>query len=220
LIPIGREAEGGAYVRFPFEAMLAVVSQESVRARCLVIGEDLGTVPPGVSETLRAWGLWSYLVAMFERGADGGFREPEQYAENAVVTFGTHDLPTLAGWIKGNDLTLRVEIGLGAGENAGDRSTAYQNLRRALDRHDLGAGEGGSFIAIMRYLARARSRLMSVALEDVIGLEHQTNMPGTVARHPNWRRRLPIGLKEFYALGGFEPIGSAMTKEGRASPDR
>ena len=128
LIPNGQAAERGAYVRFPFEAMLAVVSQESVRSRCLVIGEDLGTVPPGVSETLQAWGVWSYLVAMFERGADGGFREPQQYAENAIVTFGTHDLPTLAGWIKGHDLTLRNAIGLAAGENARDRGTAYQNL--------------------------------------------------------------------------------------------
>jgi 4-alpha-glucanotransferase len=64
LIPNGQAAERGAYVRFPFEAMLAVVSQESVRSRCLVIGEDLGTVPPGVPETLQAWGVWSYLVAM------------------------------------------------------------------------------------------------------------------------------------------------------------
>jgi 4-alpha-glucanotransferase len=217
LIPHGQAAERGAYVRFPFEAMLAVVSQESVRSRCLVIGEDLGTVPPGVSETLQAWGVWSYLVAMFERGADGGFREPQQYAENAIVTFGTHDLPTLAGWIKGHDLTLRNAIGLAAGENARDRSTAYQNLLRALDRHDVGASEDGAFIAVMRYLARSRSRLMSVALEDVIGLEDQTNIPGTVSEHPNWRRRLQVNLEEFYVLGGFEPIASAMAIEGRAS---
>jgi 4-alpha-glucanotransferase len=161
--------------------------------------------------------VWSYLVAMFERGADGGFREPQQYAENAIVTFGTHDLPTLAGWIKGHDLTLRNAIGLAAGENARDRGTAYQNLLRTLDRHDVGASEDGAFIAVMRYLARSRSRLMSVALEDVIGLEHQTNIPGTVSEHPNWRRRLPVNLEEFYASGGFEPIASAMAFEGRAS---
>jgi 4-alpha-glucanotransferase len=215
LIPNGQEAEQGAYVRFPFEAMLAVVSQESVRSRCLVIGEDLGTVPPGVSETLQVWGVWSYLVAMFERGADGGFREPERYAEHAIVTFGTHDLPTFAGWIKGHDLTLRNAIGLAAGENVRDRDAAYKNLLSALHRHGIQAGRDGPFIAVMCYLARSRSRLMSVTLEDVIGLEDQTNVPGTVAEHPNWRRRLPIDLKEFCALGGFEPIASAMAKEGR-----
>jgi 4-alpha-glucanotransferase len=215
LIPNGQDAERGAYVRLPFEAMLAVVSQESERSRCLVIGEDLGTVPPGVSETLQAWGVWSYLVAMFERGADGEFRKPEQYAENAIVTFGTHDLPTLAGWIKGHDLSLRNTIGLATGENARDRDAAYQNLLSALERHGIHVGGDGAFIAVMRYLARSRSRLMSVALEDVIGLEDQTNVPGTVAEHPNWRRRLPIDLKEFCALGGFEPIASAMAKEGR-----
>jgi 4-alpha-glucanotransferase len=218
LIPNGQDADRGAYVRFPFEAMLAVVSQESVRSRCLVIGEDLGTVPPGVSETLQTWGVWSYLVAMFERGADGGFREPKGYAENGIVTFGTHDLPTLAGWIKGHDLTLRNTIGLAAGENARDREAAYQNLLSALDRHGIHAGGDGPFIAVMRYLARSRSQLMSVALEDVIGLEDQTNVPGTVAENPNWRRRLPIDLKEFCALGGFEPIASAMAKEGRVIP--
>ena len=215
LIPNGQEAEQGAYVRFPFEAMLAVVSQESVRSRCLVIGEDLGTVPPGVSETLQVWGVWSYLVAMFERGADGGFREPERYAEHAIVTFGTHDLPTFAGWIKGHDLTLRNAIGLAAGENVRDRDAAYKDLLSALHRHGIQAGRDGPFIAVMCYLARSRSRLMSVTLEDVIGLEDQTNVPGTVAEHPNWRRRLPIDLKEFCALGGFEPIASAMAKEGR-----
>ena len=68
----GHEARRqGSYVRFPFEALLAVAAQESVANRCIVIGEDLGTVPEGFRETLADWGLWSYQVMMFERDGDG-----------------------------------------------------------------------------------------------------------------------------------------------------
>src|SRR5262249_19358015 len=73
LIPSGMKADRGTYIRFPFQALLAVVSQESVKHNCIVIGEDLGTVPEGFRETLADWGLWSYQVMLFARAQDGGF---------------------------------------------------------------------------------------------------------------------------------------------------
>ncbi len=79
LIPNGMQAGQGTYVRFPFEALLAVAAQESVANRCVVIGEDLGTVPEGFRDVLADWGLWSYQVMMFEREGDGRFRPPEAY---------------------------------------------------------------------------------------------------------------------------------------------
>ena len=87
LIPDGMRPGQGVYVRFPFEELLAVAAQESVRHRCIVIGEDLGTVPEDFRDTLASWGIWSYQVMLFERGPDGSFLPPERYRENALVTF-------------------------------------------------------------------------------------------------------------------------------------
>ena len=84
--------------------MLAVVAEESRRWNCITIGEDLGTVPENFRATLSAWGVWSYLVVMFERNWDGSFRRPDEYPERAIATFNTHDLPTFAGWMSGHDL--------------------------------------------------------------------------------------------------------------------
>ena len=99
LVPSGMGADKGVYVRLPFQALQAVIAQESVANKCIVIGEDLGTVPENFRETLADWGIWSYQVMLFERGADGCFHAAESYRENALVTFATHDLPTFAGWL-------------------------------------------------------------------------------------------------------------------------
>ena len=104
LIPSGLSPAQGGYVKYPFEALLAVIAQESVEAECLVIGEDLGTIPEGVCETLNDWGIWSYRVALFERDATGRFRDAGAYPANAIVTFNTHDLPPFRGWLASHDL--------------------------------------------------------------------------------------------------------------------
>ena len=98
------KAQDGTYVQLPFEALLAVIAQESRRHECIVIGEDLGTVPEGFRETMEDWGLWSYLVLLFERRHDGSFKAPSEYKANALASFSTHDLPTFAGWAIGHDL--------------------------------------------------------------------------------------------------------------------
>ncbi|MFX9855399.1 4-alpha-glucanotransferase, partial [Acinetobacter baumannii] len=85
------------YVPMPFEAMLAVTALESDANRCVVIGEDLGTVPEGFRDRTRDWNIWSYLVMMFERDERGAFREIDYYKPNALVTFNTHDLATYYG---------------------------------------------------------------------------------------------------------------------------
>jgi 4-alpha-glucanotransferase len=214
LIPNGLQAGEGTYVRFPFEALLAVAAQESVANRCILIGEDLGTVPEGFRETLADWGVWSYQVMMFEREGDGGFRRPEAYLSNALATFNTHDLPTYAGWAADHDLAVKRDIGIDPGETADDRAGARAALRHALALADNAQPD---FSAVAAYLARTPSRLFVVAMEDVIGLLDQPNVPGTVDEHPNWRRRLPVALEDLAHDQRLVELAEVMKAAGRSA---
>ena len=161
-----------------------------------MIGEDLGTVPEGFREQMADWGIWSYLVMMFERDDHGRFRGIDHYAENALVTFNTHDLSTYAGWRGFSDLKLKRSLGLDPGESDDARWHALTMLsdvlrHHAIDSHDL--------FAVAGFLARTRSRLLAISLEDLLGVIDQPNIPGTVDEHPNWRRRLPLELDKIAA---------------------
>jgi 4-alpha-glucanotransferase len=191
LVPHGFAANNGVYVQMPFEALLASTAQESVAQRCVVIGEDLGTVPEGFREKMADWGIWSYLVMMFERDDRGAFRDVNHYAPNALVAFNTHDLSTYAGWRSFSDLKLKRSLGIDPGESDEARWHALGMLSEAL-RHQ--AIDGHDLYAVTTFLARTRSRLLVISLEDLLGVIDQPNIPGTVNEHPNWRQRLPVAL--------------------------
>jgi 4-alpha-glucanotransferase len=213
LIPAGASAANGGYIRLPFEAMLAVTAQESTHSRCLVIGEDLGTIPDGVCDKLNGWGIWSYRVALFEREHGDCFRRPEHFPENAIVTFNTHDLPTFAGWKSSHDLKVKAALGLDAGESEAERQQALNAMRATLAQQ--GLSRDLSFADVMRYLARARSQLLAVSIEDILGLSDQPNIPGTTVEHPNWQRRLPVDIEEFAKHEALHSIADVMETEGR-----
>jgi 4-alpha-glucanotransferase len=191
LVPHGFAANNGVYVQMPFEALLAVTAQESAAHRCVVIGEDLGTVPEGFREQLAAWGIWSYLVMMFERDHQGLFQGIDYYAANALVTFNTHDLPTFAGWRSFGDLQLKRSLGIDPGESDDARRHAIAMLLNVLRHHSI---DNDHVYAIVKFLARTKSRLLAVSLEDLLGVTDQPNIPGTVNEHPNWRQRLPVAV--------------------------
>ena len=135
LIPEGASGAEGAYLAMPFEALAAQVALESARAQCLVIGEDLGTVPFGMRDQLSAERMLSYRVLWFEQKA-GVFTPPQDYPSLAAACVSTHDLPTLAGWWDGADLRERRELGLidAAGYVAGlvERASERERLCKAL----------------------------------------------------------------------------------------
>ncbi len=212
LIPVGSAAADGAYVRFPFAAMLGVIAQESANNRCLVIGEDLGTVPAGVCEALNSWGVWSYKVALFER-EHGAFRRPEHYPDKALVTFNTHDLPTFAGWSSMHDLGVKAALGIDAGETQAERQNAHDALRATLTEQGLASDL--SFLDVLRYLARTRSQLLVVSLEDILGLNDQPNIPTTTTEHPNWRQRLPVDINAVAKHEMLHSVARVMAAEGR-----
>ncbi|MCK1680419.1 4-alpha-glucanotransferase [Bradyrhizobium sp. 147] len=191
LVPRGFKPDNGAYVQMPFEALLAAVACESAAHKCIVIGEDLGTVPEGFREMMQDFGIWSYLVMMFERDDTGHFRNVDHYRPNALVTLNTHDLSTYAGWRSFGDLRMKRSLGIDPGENDQARWDALGRLDEILRQNGINAND---LYSVLAFLSRTPSRLLAVSLEDLLGVIDQPNIPGTIDEHPNWRQRLPVTL--------------------------
>lgn len=229
LIPLGAPSSAGAYVAFPFEAMLAVLRLESHRAGCLVIAEDLGNAPEGFSDAIMESGVLSYRVLSFEREADGAFKRPAAYPRPALAVLTTHDLPTFAGWWRGLDIDLRQTLALYApdlaeGERAG-RADERRRFAEALHAEGLLAApeppEEPPLEAAVRYLARTSSALTALQFEDALGELNQANLPGLDEGHPNWRRRLQADVEALTAPGGgLAKLAAALAEEGRGPRPR
>ena len=215
LVPHGFAPDNGAYVQMPFEALLAATAQESAANRCIVIGEDLGTVPEGFRDTMASWGIWSYLVVMFERDDRGAFRPPDYYLPNALATFNTHDLSTYAGWRSFADLKIKRSIGIDPGESDDARWHALAMLDEVLRHHAI---HNNDLYAVAAFMSKTRSRLLAISLEDLLGVIDQPNIPGTVNEHPNWRQRLPVAVGDIAQEIDVEALKNA-TQE-RASGHR
>jgi 4-alpha-glucanotransferase len=217
MVPHGNGASEGTYVNFPFEPLLQVIARASQELRCVVIGEDLGTVPEGFRDTVARWGLWSYRVMLFEREHDGRFRPPEAYPEQALATFNTHDLPSLRGWLAAHDLGVKRKLGLDPGESDEARASSQQRLREIL-RERAGQyleGDSNELFAIAAFLAQTPSRLVVIALDDVLAALEQINIPGTVDQHPNWRRKLPVMLEDLEGNESLRRVGEVFAQQGR-----
>src|SRR5690606_21727114 len=102
----------GAYVHYPVEVLFAILRLESRRNQCVIIGEDLGVVPPEIRRYLDGAGIYSNCVFYFEKSDGWHFRKPEQYKAQALAMIANHDVPPLAAWWNGSDLLLRRSIGL------------------------------------------------------------------------------------------------------------
>jgi 4-alpha-glucanotransferase len=214
MIPLGASAREGAYVQFPFEALLRVIAEESHHFHCIVIGEDLGTVPEGFRDAIQRWGLWCYRVMLFERESDGRFRAPEHYPAEALATFSTHDLPSLQGWLTAHDLRVKRGIGVDPGESEESRGLAQQKMREALSER-APACAPDDLAAVATFLAATPSRLVMIELDDVLGVLDQANVPGTVDQHPNWRRKLPLALEELDGNETLARVADAFRQAGR-----
>jgi 4-alpha-glucanotransferase len=178
-----------------------------------VIGEDLGTVPEGFREVMSDWGLWSYLILLFERRHDGSFKSPDEYKSNALASFSTHDLPTFAGWVTGHDRRVKEALGINPGESEDERRSAVHHLRSALEVQGISTF---GFHAVAKFLAATPSRLVVVEMEDALELADQPNVPGTVDEHPNWRRRLPATLEDLSDDARLQALGRIMAEADRA----
>lgn len=219
-VPRGRKASEGGYVHYPLELLLDVLAGESQARQCLIVGEDLGTVPEAIRVMLPARAVHSYKVAIFERGEGGAFLAPRHYAAGALAVLSTHDLPTLRGWWEGEDIGLRDRLKLypSAEVPAGlrwDRGVDKWRFLEALRAEGIAPAEpadgAGPYTpalaaALHRFLGRTRSALTAVQVEDLALEADPVNVPGTDKEHPNWCRRLRQEVPALFT----DPVPRAM----------
>jgi (1->4)-alpha-D-glucan 1-alpha-D-glucosylmutase len=236
----GKPAEG-AYVAYPFRELMGILALESQRNHCLVIGEDLGTVPQEVRAAMGQRGILSCHPLFFERDWESGaFRPPAAYPSEALASVGTHDLPTLAGYWQGHDLELRNALGLIPSAELRDSQVVERAQTRAQLLVALGAQGLPESLqhpltqpamtaemvrAVLVFLARSPARLLEIQPEDVLGQIDQVNLPGSLAsQHPNWRRKLTLDLEEWAGDARFQALGKALmeargpAREAQAPP--
>jgi 4-alpha-glucanotransferase len=189
-------------VRFDHEALVGILALEAHRAGALVVGEDLGTVEPWVRDYLAARGLLGTSILWFEQNWD--IRQPlppEAWRELCLAAVTTHDLPPTAGYLAGEHIRIRDELGLLTRSVEEERRVDAEERRAWLDvlvergwlaadaRDDVEA----VVVALHRALAATPSRMLGVALTDAAGDRRAINQPGTDAAYPNWRLPLADG---------------------------
>jgi 4-alpha-glucanotransferase len=203
-IPKSEDARNGGYVRYPLEDLIAITALESQRARCVVIGEDLGTVPAGLRERLAAANILSTRLLYFEH--DGTKLRPSAaYPRLAQVSIRTQDLPTFSGYWNECDIAISKTLHLLSSpeketQMRHERSEMRQSMIALLhaDAPKSPLGDDVSAIAaeLYRFLAESPSLVVMVYLEDLLGIDDQTNFPGTVEEYPNWQIKLSADWRD------------------------
>lgn len=197
-IPSGKPATEGAYVHYDSDIMLGILAIEASRANGVVVGEDLGVVPPYVAESLSSHGILGCAVEWFEQ-CDGKFRAPKDWRPYALASVNTHDLPPAAGYLEYEHVKLRERLGLLTGpvEEFQASATAEHNamldmlvsngyLNKAMLDDEI-ANEDEIVDALYRGLKGSPCKLMAASIVDAVGEKRAQNQPGTNNEYPNWR---------------------------------
>lgn len=199
----------GGYIYQPFDALLAVIKIEAERHNCVVIGEDLGLVPDGFRDTLRAHGFYGYSVMQYERDDQGRFQNPSDTSAQVLSCFATHDTPTVAGFETGRDIDWWHDLGWIDAETAGQ-------IRRARGSEIAAMPHDSDFqVYVHTLLARSNAGLVALQLDDVLGVVEAQNLPGTIDQHPNWRRKYAMPLENFNKNLQLGALASIMDDAGR-----
>lgn len=210
---IGEPAALGDYIQYDMHDLLGIIALESVRNKCLVITEDLGTIPVQLTKALRKVGAFSYKIFFDEKAKDGGYIAPKDYISQAMSALTTHDMPTLVGWWHYYDLQLGLKLGIYTQEEADAlQAQRAQSKQRILDSlHGLGSiaptytrnaeesvmnQELAS--ALQVHMCTGSCSLFSSQVEDWIGVDKPVNIPGTNTEYPNWRRKLTKDLEDIF----------------------
>ncbi len=224
VIPRGADPTAGAYLSYPIKDLLRLTALEAHRHNAIIIGEDLGTIPPGFRDSMVEAGVYGMRILWFER-AGRRFKAPGIWDVAAAAMTSTHDLPTVAGWWRGTDIESRAQAGLVKDvapeqhRRANERRSLWHSFRRAKaatgdePRPDEAAR---AVDAAIKYVAEAASEIALLPLEDALALEEQPNVPGTIDEFPNWRRRYPSDASELLSAPEVEKRVRALAQRGRA----
>jgi 4-alpha-glucanotransferase len=201
VLPSGGKATEGVYLSYPQQDLLNLIALESMRHRAVIVGEDLGTVPPGFSQNLADAGVLGMQVLWFQRD-HGFFIEPSRWSGTAMATTTTHDVPPIASWWRGHDIDWLAQLDmlpegstkeLQLAERNHDRQALWSALNYAgVCSGEMPAEENLQTVvdAVITFVAKTPAPLAIIPLEDLFGIDQQLNIPGTTDEHPNWRRRL------------------------------
>jgi glycogen operon protein len=223
LIPQGAKPAEGAYLSYPIDDLIGHIALESQRAECMVVGEDLGTVPEDFRDRMTRARIQGMRVLWFER--DGPqVRPPESYPPLSVACVATHDLATLAGWWGGADIAERLSLGFLTLARAGEEIARRREDKRGLIAALVAAGLIGSgpsddapltdamAAAVHALIGRAGSILAHAQFDDLVGEPIQTNLPGTDRERPNWRLKAPLDIASAFASHRSQAILAALAK--------
>ncbi|TCP93370.1 4-alpha-glucanotransferase [Cricetibacter osteomyelitidis] len=214
-IPKGDRAVNGAYIRYPVDDLIAILALESQRHQCLIIGEDLGTVPKEIVSKLRNAGILSYKIFYFEFDQQGQSRDLQEYPYQAMTTLSTHDLPTINGYWRGYDFELGQQFGVYPNPKIlailqQDRVNAKSKILARLKENNVAIDQGvdetlhsavtANFSHnLQKYVSNVSSALFGFQPEDWINVSEPVNIPGTSTQYQNWRRRLTVSTDEIFA---------------------
>ena len=230
-VPAGRLPTEGAYVHYPLNQLLTVLSLASAQHSCLVVGEDLGVVPDEMRRAMPSFGLYHYKVVLFEKD-NGRFRGPGEFVREALATVTTHDMPTLRSFWEGRDIDLRRSLDLyPSAEIEGIVREARSQDRKALLEALDGQGLKPAALispddpftpelahALHVYLARSSAALAAVQIEDLLGMAEPVNVPGTYHEYPNWQRKLSEDLEDMAARRDFDGWFEDLCRARAVSP--
>ncbi|MEO5851682.1 MAG: 4-alpha-glucanotransferase [Nocardioides sp.] len=226
-VPDGMGARAGAYVRYDHEALIGILVLEASRAGAVVIGEDLGVVEPFARDYMSERGLLGTSILWFEWGHDGRLLAPESYRELCLATVTTHDLPPTAGYLALAHVELRERLGLltlTVEEERANERAALDRVRSALAERGLLATDASvddQVVALHRYLGLTPSKMLGVALADLVGDPRIINQPGTNNEYPNWRLPLagpdgePMPLEDVVRSERARTLAAVMRRDAR-----
>jgi len=213
-VPAGMSADQGAYVRYDHVAAVAALTGQAVGAGGVAIGEDLGTVDPWIRSYLAEHQVLGTMMLWFAQQGDGTPLPAAQWRRDVMATVGTHDVPTVAGFLTGDQVAERARLGLLTVPEQDERDRAGQVIAAWLDALEaaglLAPGQRGQLdavtVALYAFLARTPALLISVSLADAVGEIRSQNIPGTSTEYPNWQIPLtdeagrPVLLEDLPAL--------------------
>jgi 4-alpha-glucanotransferase len=206
-IPPGGEASDGVYVRYPSEELYAVFSLESHRHKTMLVGEDLGTVPPEVPKAMIRHNVHRMYVVQYEVQPNAVAALPEPPA-SSIASTNTHDMPPFAGFWSGEDLNERTLAGLLADEHRKEGEAHHAHLKTALSEYLTACGyltEGvptgaDVYAACIAFMRDSPARMVVLNLEDLYGETSSQNVPSSRDESNNWRRKIACRMPELLSL--------------------